>query len=169
MQFIAFVHSLVAYVLASPAIAATIGALLVFLALNVVLGVAAAAKQGKFQAGKLADFVGGDLLQVLIVLAFGLGSTQSTYIATVFYAGAAALLATLAAKINTNFEVLFGINPHIAPPAVGPSNGSAPASGSAAPAQVAMLPKRHLGVRGFLLLIAALAYIATTVVLTLAL
>ena len=112
----AFFNSLVAYVASYPPVATGAVALLTFLALNVVLGVVGALKSKAFQLVKVADFVGGDLLQVLVVLVFGLGAKSNPIMATVFYAGAAAVLSELAAKINANFQTVFDINPHIAPP-----------------------------------------------------
>lgn len=113
-----FINSIVGYVASYPPVAASVGALLVFLFLDVVLGIVAATKQKTFQLAKTADFVGGDLLKVLVVLSFGLGAKDNSYLATVFFAAAATVLASLAAKINANFQTVFGVDPHITPPAL---------------------------------------------------
>ncbi len=114
----AFFHTLLTYVTGNPPVAASLGAVFAFLFLDVVLGILAAVQTKTFQLVKLADFVGGDLLKALVVAAFGMGATQNTYVGIVFYAGAAALLGTLAAKINANFQTVFGVNPHITPPSL---------------------------------------------------
>lgn len=100
--------------------AVAITAVLTFVFLDVALAVAAAIKAKTFQVAHLADFVGGDLAKALVVIAFGFVAQSNAAIATVFYSSAAALLATLAGKINANATALFGLNPHITPPPIGP-------------------------------------------------
>ena len=112
----AFFNSIIAYYASFQLGAIAAVALLGFLGLDIVLGIAAAVKSGTFDAQKLANFVGGDLFGVAIALAFGLGAKDNGIFASVFGTASAAMLATLAAKINANFQTVFGINPHIAPP-----------------------------------------------------
>ncbi|MDA8346658.1 MAG: hypothetical protein M0Z66_14495 [Thermaerobacter sp.] len=114
-------HSIAASLMGYPPVAASMGTLLVFVFVDVVLGVAAAVKKRRFELVRVADFVGGDLLKALVVLAFGVGAQSNAYLASVFYLTAAAVLTTLVGKINSNFKTVFGVNPHIPPP---PTPGS---------------------------------------------
>jgi hypothetical protein len=103
-----------------PPVSATLVTLLVLVFADVVLAIAAALKTHTFNARRVADFIGGDLLRVVVVLAFGLGAAVNAYIASAFYLSGAALATSVVAKINANFKVVFGVDPQLPPPPMPP-------------------------------------------------
>ncbi len=111
-------RSLIEFVSGYPPLETAMVTLLALVFANVVLGVAAAVKQHNFNLAYLADFVAGDLLKILVVLAFGFGAQSNGYLASVFYASATAEAASIVAKINRNFKAVFGVNPNLPVPPI---------------------------------------------------
>lgn len=115
-------NSFVSAIIGDPEVSATIGILLIFTFADVVLGIVAALKTHTFEWVKVANFVGDDLGKVVVAMVFGLG-TSNPYVSAVFYAVSSAVLATVVAKINSNFKTVFGTEPHIMPPPLPPMAG----------------------------------------------
>ena len=113
---VAILHSIVSALVDYPPVAASVGTLLALVGIDAVLGIAAAVKTKSFRLSKVGDFVGGDLLKTLVVLAFGIGAGYNGYLAGMFYLAAGATLTALVGKINTNFKTVFGISPNVPPP-----------------------------------------------------